>query len=459
MGEHIIRKGLNLPIEGEPEQRIDAAAAATKVALIAHDYLGMKPTMKVEEGALVKRGQILFEDKKSPGVVFTAPGAGRVTAINRGDRRALQSLVIELNDRERAGQPSGEDFQPFASYTGNDVAGLSRDQIKALLVESGLWTALRARPFGRVAKPADTPHSIFVTAMDTNPLAPSADAVIAGAEQPFQIGLQALVKLTDGPVFLCKAPDSAVTVRPNTGVTIEHFCGPHPAGTPGVHIHTLDPVSRTKTVWHLGLQDVIAIGRLIQTGQLDVTRVVALGGPVVKRPRLLRTRLGASLDELVAGELEAGDHRIISGSVLSGRSAMGDVHGYLGRYAQQVSALHEGREREFMGWLAPGLNRFSATRAFVSWLFPGRKFAFSTSLNGSPRAMVPIGVYERVMPMDIPATFLLRSLVVGDTEKAEQLGVLELEEEDVALCTFVSPSKYDYGVYLRDVLTTIEREG
>jgi Na+-transporting NADH:ubiquinone oxidoreductase subunit A len=459
MGEHNIRKGLNLPIVGAPEQRIDTAAPATKVALIAHDYIGMKPTMRVEEGEEVKRGQILFEDKKIPGVMFTAPGAGRVIAIRRGDKRAFQSLVIELNERERAGRPGDEDYQIFQNYTGNDVAGLSRDQIKALLVESGQWTALRARPFGRVAQPLDTPHSIFVAAMDTNPHAPSADALLAGNEQPFEKGLQALVKLTDGPVFLCKAAGSAITAGPNSGVTIEEFSGPHPAGTPGLHIHLLDPVSRAKKVWYLGLQDVIAIGRLLQTGRLDVTRVVALAGPVVKRPRLLRTRLGASLDELVAGELAEGENRVISGSVLSGRTAMGAIHGYLGRYAQQVSALKEGREREFLGWLAPGLNLFSATRAFLSTLIPTKKFAFSTSLHGSPRAMVPIGVYERVMPMDIPATFLLRSIVVGDAERAEQLGVLELEEEDIALCTFVSPSKYDYGVYLRDMLTTIEREG
>ena len=459
MGVHRIRKGLNLPILGEPEQRISDGKPTTRAALIGPDYVGLKPTMHVEEGQEVKRGQTLFEDKKNPGVFFTAPAAGKVIGIHRGERRAFQSIVIELNSRERSGELADEDYQPFSNYTGNDVSGLSRDQIRALLIESGLWTALRARPFGRIAQPDAAPKAIFVTAMDSNPLAPSMDVVLEGAEKDFERGLQALAKLVDGPVFLCKATGSKISPPPHSGISVEEFDGPHPAGTPGLHIHLLAPVSRQKAVWHIGLQDVVAIGRLLQTGRLDVTRVVALGGPVVKQPRLVRTRLGASTDGLTAGELEDGENRVISGSVLSGRSAQGDVHGYLGRYAQQISVIKEDREREFLGWLNPGLNRFSATRAFLSWLTPGRKFAFGTSTNGSPRPMVPIGVYEKVMPLDIPATFLLRSLVVGDLEKAEQLGALELEEEDVALCAFVSPSKYDYGAYLREVLAAIEKEG
>ena len=239
----------------------------------------------------------------------------------------------------------------------------------------------------------------------------------------------------------------------------EEFDGPHPSGTVGFHIHTLDPVDRNKTVWYVGYQDVIAIGVLFSTGNLDLERVVSLAGPVVTRPRQIRTRVGASLDEMVDGELEGGDNRVISGSVFAGRAASGEALGYLGRYHHQVSVIGEGRERRFLGWLAPGVDMFSVKPAFVSRLIPNKRFSFTTSTNGSPRAIVPIGSYEKVMPMDLLPTFLLRALVMHDVERAEQLGCLELEEEDVALLSFVDPGKADYGVHLREVLTTIEKEG
>ncbi|GMU92108.1 MAG: Na(+)-translocating NADH-quinone reductase subunit A [Candidatus Hydrogenedentota bacterium] len=459
MAVHTIKKGLRLPISGEPDQRIEAAPPSRRVALLGEDYIGLKPTMFVQAGDSVKRGQALFEDKKTPGVVYTAPAAGTVAAIHRGAKRAFQSLVIEVNEAERNGTLGDADFAAFEAYTGNDPAGLSRDQIRALLVESGLWTALRTRPFSKVPSPETTPHSIFVCAMDTNPLAASVDVVMKGRERDFEKGLICVAKLTEGKTFLCKAPGSAVPANPNTGIQIEEFDGPHPAGTVGLHIHLLDPVHREKSVWHIGYQDVIAIGKLFSTGKLDVDRVISLAGPSVRRPRLLRTRLGASTDELVEGELKPGESRVISGSVLSGRAGHGEIFGYLGRYHQQVTALPEGRQREFLGWLAPGTNKFSVVNVFASRLLGNKSYDFTTNLNGSPRAMVPIGTYEQVMPMDILPTFLLRALIIGDVEQAEQLGVLELDEEDLALCTFVCPGKYDYAEYLRSMLNTIDKEG
>lgn len=464
MGLHTIKKGLKLPIGGAPKQTISPARSVPKVALLAADYVGMKPTMFVKVGEKVKRGQPLFEDKKTPGVVFTAPGAGTVAAVNRGDKRAFQSIVIELDAGEKEGgyaegAPAEGDIVSFENYTGRDVAGLSGDDVRALLVESGLWTAFRTRPFSRVPSPEANPDAIFVTAMDTHPHAPSVDEVYKGNEEAFQQGLLCVAKLREGHIYLCTAPGSAVAAAAYTGVEIETFEGIHPAGTVGVHIHTLDPVHREKTVWHLNYQEVIAIGKLFTTGKLDVERVISLAGPSVKEPRLLRTRLGASTGELVEGELNDGENRVVSGSVLSGRTAQGDIHGYLGRYHHQISALPEGRKREFFGWLSPGANKFSIINTFISKLSPGKSFNFTTSTNGSERAMVPIGMYERVMPMDIMPTFLLRSLVMGDIERAEHLGCLELDEEDVDLCAFVCPGKYDYGQHLRKVLTDIEREG
>ena len=459
MAVHTIKKGLDLPIAGAPVQEIEAARPPKTVAVLGDDYVGMKPTMAVKTGDTMRRGQLLFEDKKTPGVLYTAPGAGTVVAINRGAKRAFQSLVIELNEAERNGAIAEADVVSFDSYTGNDPAGLSRDQITALLVESGLWTVFRTRPFSKIPQPGTEPHSIFVTAIDTNPLAPSVEKILAGREEDFQRGLICVAKLTEGKAFLCKGKGAAVPANPNTGITIEEFEGVHPAGTVGLHIHQLDSVHREKTVWHLGFQDVIAIGHLFATGGLDVERVISLAGPMVQNPRLLSTRLGASTDGLTEGELRDGEPRVISGSVLSGRQAQGDVLGYLGRYHQQISVIREGREREFLGWLAPGKNKFSVLNLFISRITNGKTFAFTTSTNGSKRAMVPIGMYERVMPMDIMPTHLLRALVSEDLEAAEQLGCLELDEEDLALCTFVCPGKYDYGTILRQNLDVIDREG
>lgn len=454
---HRVTRGLQVPIDGLPEQAVDRRTSVSRVALLADDYVGLRPTLHVAPGDTVRRGQLLFEDKKMPGVRFTAPAAGTVAAVNRGERRAFQSLVIDLDNEERRGGRGAQ--APFSAASGRHPSGLSRAAVRELLIESGLWTALRARPFSRVADPAITPRSIFVTAMDTDPLAPDVEVVMRGRESDLERGLSALTRLTDGPVFLCTAASYALPVPSMDRVRHERFAGPHPSGTAGYHIHTLDPVSRVRVAWYVGYQDALAIGRLFATGEIDDTRVVGLTGPAMRNPRLIQTRIGASIDELVAGELREGDVRVVSGSVLSGRTAVGAVHGYLGRYHRQVAALPEGRRREFMGWAGPGLGRFSSIGVFASRVLPGRRFQMTTSTNGSPRAIVPIGMYERVVPFDLHPTYLLKALLTHDLERAEQLGALELDEEDVALCTFVCPGKHDYGPRLREVLTMIEKEG
>lgn len=462
MAVHTIKKGLDLPIVGDPKQEISNAPAPRRVAVLADDFVGMKPRVAVKVGDAVKRGQLLFEDRKAEGVRHTSPGAGKVVAINRGQYRAFQSLVIELSDGERSGKPSDDELQSFESYTKAPADKLSREQVVALLTESGLWTALRQRPFGTVPKPGgDAPYAVFVTAMDSNPHAPKLDAIVRAEQSAFEAGLTCVQQLSGGKTYLCRAAGSSISAGSVSGVDVEEFAGPHPAGNVGYHVHILAPVSRTRTVWHIGAQDVIAIGKLVGDGKLDVQRVVSLAGPSVQNPRLLKTRIGAELSTLVEGELrdEAGDRRIISGSVLQGRTAKCEIFGYLGRHHQQVSALREGTEREFLGWLTPGADRFSTANIYVSKLNPGRKFAFTTTTNGSRRAIVPIGQYEKVFPFDILPTFLLRSLMVNDLETAEELGMLELEPEDLDLCTFVCPGKQDFGPALRENLETVRSEG
>lgn len=446
---HKIKKGLDLPISGSPEQRVTDGPSVRTVALIGADYVGMKPTMEVREGDHVKLGQSLFTNKKNPDVRYTAPGCGKVVAVNRGQKRVFQSVVIELD---------GDEQETFAAPTG-DLASAGRGAIRDLLIRSGLWCSIRTRPFTKTPPPDSVPHSIFVQAIDTNPLAVNPAVVINERADLFRYGLMAIRQLTDGPVYVCKSAESTLEGCDVDGIQVEEFDGPHPAGLPGTHIHLLDPVSLSRTVWHIGYQDVMAVGHLCSTGRLSVDRVVALAGPQVSEPRLLRTRIGANLTELTHDQLREGENRLISGSVLSGRKAEGP-QGYLGRYHLQVSVLREGRDREFLGWQRPGSDRFSVKRVFLAgFAADARRFNMTTSTNGSRRAMVPIGMYEKVMPLDVLPTYLLRSLLTGDTDQAQALGALELDEEDLALCTFVCPGKMEYGPHLRKSLNVIEKEG
>ncbi|MFZ7158843.1 Na(+)-translocating NADH-quinone reductase subunit A [Avibacterium gallinarum] len=443
-----IKKGLDLPIAGKPEQVIHNGNAVTEVALLGEEYVGMRPSMKVREGDVVKKGQVLFEDKKNPGVLFTAPASGTVTAINRGAKRVLQSVVIQIE---------GDDQVTFNKYSADELKSLTSEQVRQNLQASGLWTALRTRPFSKVPAVDAVPSSIFVNAMDTNPLAADPEVVLKAHWDDFTNGLTVLSRLHEGKLHLCKAGDSNIPTVDLPNLAVHDFGGPHPAGLSGTHIHFIDPVSATKTVWYLNYQDVIAFGRLFTTGELYNDRVISLSGPQVKNPRLIRTQLGANLAQLTKGELKEGENRIISGSVLSGHKAEGAVD-YLGRYALQVSVIAEGREKEFLGWIMPGANKYSITRTVLGH-FGHKLFNFTTALNGGHRAMVPIGAYERVMPLDIIPTLLLRDLSAGDTDSAQALGCLELDEEDLALCTFVCPGKNDYGPMLRAALDKIEKEG
>lgn len=442
-----IKRGLDIPIAGQPVQAIKPGPPIKTVAILGDDYVGMRPTMLVAVGDRVALGQPVFSDKKNEGVIYTAPGCGVVKGINRGEKRRFLSLEIELD---------GDEQVTFGAT--NDVGSLDREAVQKKLVDSGLWTSLRKRPFDRVPELDGTPHSVFVTATDSNPLAADPELIIAENKDRFVAGVAAVSKLTSGKTYVCTRGDSRAPGSDLPNVQFVQFRGPHPSGLAGTHIHFLDPVGPNKTVWYLNYQDVIAIGHLFLTGELMTERVVALGGPRVADPTLYRTRLGACIDELVEGRIEREHTRVISGSVLCGHRATPPVN-YLGRYHLQVAALEEGDKREFLGWQKPGFDKFSVTNIYAGSLMHGKKFAFTTSLNGSHRAMVPVETYERVMPLDILPTQLLRSLIVRDTEEAQLLGCLELAEEDVGLCTFVCPGKYDYASILRDNLTRIEKEG
>lgn len=457
MGLHQSKRGLDLPISGHPTQEITEAPPVSHVALLADDFPGMKPRFIAKEGDFVRRGQPIFEDRKLPGVVHTAPGAGTIVAIHRGARRALQSVVIELSDGERSGAPEMQVFESFSRVAPPELVG---PDVRKLLLESGAWTHLRTRPFGHTPAPDATCAAVFVSAMDTNPLAANPEKVIERDLEAFDAGLYAVSKLTSGITFLCVAEGATFTQGLTAQVQVEEFSGPHPSGTVGYHVHTLFPAHRGRVVFTVTYQEVIAIGYLFLTGKVFVDRVVALAGPAAQRPRLGRTRTGASIQELIEGELNTTDAvRAVSGSVLSGSAASLAQFAFLGRRDMQISLLKEATQREFLGWLGLGLDKFSTVPTFLSRFLGKKSFDFTTDTHGSPRAMVPIGMYERVTPWDILPTHLLRALLVGDVEMAEKLGALELDEEDVALFTFVCPGKINFGLVLRSNLERMFAEG
>ncbi|MFT5789364.1 MAG: Na+-transporting NADH:ubiquinone oxidoreductase subunit A [Shewanella sp.] len=443
-----VKKGLDVPIAGEPKQVVNTSKSCSHVALLGEEYVGLKPTMLVEVGELVQKGQVLFEDKKNIGVKYTAPASGKVIAINRGDRRLFQSIVIECNHNDA-----------INFGISDNIAGLDRSQVQSKLVDSGLWTALRTRPFSHVPQLDTAPSGIFVSAMDSNPLAADPRIVIAEQAESFAAGIAVLGHLTDGKVHLCQAPGDELPGSDLMHVSNHCFTGVHPAGLVGTHIHFVLPASIESPVWHLGYQDVIAYGKLFLTGEIYTDRVVSLAGPDVIEPRLIRVQTGACLSQVVAGELTEGNSRVVSGSVLSGHTAFG-AHDFLGRFHNQISVLQEDSKHQVMPWVRGGSEKFSITRAVTSRFNGAKKlFNLTTHTGGSARAMMAFGQLDRVMPLDILPTLLVRDLVVRDTDEAQALGALELDEEDLALCTFVCPGKYDFGKELRACLEIIEREG
>lgn len=443
-------KGLDIPITGSPIQEVSSAKTVRTVGVIGPDFNGMKPTMLVQVGDKVSKGQPLFEDKKKPGVIFTAPVSGIVREINRGDRRVFQSLVIEI---------SGDDKFTFKNFNRKTLEALTEKEVTDLLVESGTWTYIRTRPFSKTPDIGTKPSSIFINAMDTNPLAPNPEVVIAERMDDFKAGVTVLSKLAP-KTFVVTGANTKVDVKNIANVKHEQFAGPHPAGNVGTHIHFLDPVSATKTVWHVNYQDVIAIGYLFKNGELLSEKVISVAGPMARNPRLMKTVRGAHLADIVNDEVKDNSTqvRVVSGSVLGGRAASGPFN-YLGQFHHQVVLLKEGHHREFLGWQSPGVNKFSIKNVFLSKLIPGKKFDFDTNTYGSLRSIVPIGSFEKVMPLDILPTQLLRYLMSRRTEMAVNLGALELDEEDLALCTFVDPCKNEYGPVLRQNLEIIEKEG
>ena len=447
-----IKKGLNIPISGTPEDKITDFKNPRSVALVGSDYHGLKPAMLVKEGEKVKIGQPLFEDKKNPGVIFTSPGGGIVESINRGKKRALQSVVIDISDNEEE-----ISFSPIKT---DDLANHTKSSIRENLIESGLWTSFRTRPFSKIPKIDSDPKSIFINCMDTNPLSLDPELIISNNLDNFELGLSAIRLLSGSPLHLCIKQDSSLTFKQEENTHEHIFYGPHPSGLAGTHMHFISPATIDNINWHISYSDVILIGSFFSEGKIPTNKYICLSGPKIENPRIISTRIGACIDEICAGELSQSENRVVSGSLINGREAIGS-YAYLGKYHNQICAIEEpnSSDRELFDWALLGRNRFSKLDIFISSLFKNKEFNIKARMYGPDRAILPLGVYEEVFPLNLLITPLLRALAVGDTQELQSLGILELDEEDLALCSFVCPSKYDFSYLLRERLNAIEVEG
>jgi Na+-transporting NADH:ubiquinone oxidoreductase subunit A len=451
MSTVILRKGHDIRVAGRAERVLVDAAPPKRVALLPTEFRGIRPRLSVEVGQQVRLGTPLFTDKVHPEIRFVSPAAGSVVATNRGARRVLTEVVIELGDDEPA--------EELPKYDPGSVSQCSREQLLQALLQGGLWGLLKQRPFGKIPNPEETPKSVFVQGIDTEPLALDPAFVLEGQEEAFQAGLDALTRLTDGPVRLC-VQDGADLPRALSGaqrVEIHRFRGPHPAGNPGTHIHFLDPVRQGEVVWYLKAVEVSDIGHLLLSGRFPTERIVALAGPAVSRPCYVRTRVGAPMQALTQGRIVGERVRYVSGTVLNGASV--GAEGFLRFGDRTVTVLPEGGGQQFLAWARPGLGKYSVSRTYPSGFCKGAPVALDTSLHGGHRAIVDLGQYDAVMPLNLMPVPLVKSILAGDLDEAEKLGLLELAEEDLALCSFVCPSKIDFGDLLRQGLELYEKEG
>ena len=478
-----IRKGLDLPVSGAAEKCLTDARSITTYAIKPTDFVGLTPRLLVEEGDRVAVGDALFCDKSDERIRFTSPVSGHVKAIVRGEKRKLFEVVVEA-DFKSAGST-------VADYKSATAALTTADAIKAAMLQCGLWTQLRQRPFGTVANPDDKPKAIFVSAFSSAPLAPDYDFTMRGREEALKKGLEALTQLTDGVVHVCFRPGQKLAsldcfIPRNDAkrrIEIHHVKGPHPSGNIGTQIAHIDPINKGEIIWTMNLQDVAVLGELVATGIYKPERVVAVAGPNIKNPHYYRVKFGACLAEITETQLINNEYpkidanevkkqnRVISGDILSGTQIAAD--GFLSAYDDLVSILPEGDYYDFMGWLMPGFRKFSFSRTFLSGFMPKSTFKpmgielprfenfwkFDTNTHGDLRPLVFTGYFERVFPFDIYPTQLIKACIIGDIELMENLGIYEVEPEDFALCEFIDTSKTDIQAIIREALEKLRKEG
>jgi Na+-transporting NADH:ubiquinone oxidoreductase subunit A len=442
-----IKKGLDIKLKGAAEKIISNVQPSSTFAVKPIDFPGVVPKLVARPGDKVKAGTILFFDKVHPEVKFASPVSGEVKAVNRGERRRILEVVVEADGKN--------EYEEFGAA---DPGKLDREQIIEKIQDAGLWPSIRQRPYAVIARLPAEPKAIFISGFNTAPLAPDIDFMVKGNGSAFQTGINALNKLTKGEVHLSLQADYPAddVFTQASGVSLHYFKGPHPAGNPGVQIHHIDPVNKDEVVWYLHPQEVIIIGRLFEQGIYDATRVIAVTGSEVSKPRYFKVLSGTGIEPYVLDNVNRGELRYISGNALTG-SKINKI-GYLGYYDSQVTVLPEGNYYEMFGWILPGFKKLSFSRSFPSWLTPGREYKVDTNLKGGERPFVVTGEYEKVLPMNIYPMHLLKAILVDDIEKMEQLGIYEVAEEDFALCEFVCPSKTEIQSIIRQGIDLMIKE-
>ena len=443
-----LKKGLDIKLNGEADKVVQTLGAGSRYALKPTDFRALTPKLAVKVGDEVKAGDALFTDKMRPEVKFTSPVSGTVEEIKRGERRKLLEIIVKADGENR-----------YRDFGKADVNRLSREEIVSRMQESGVWPMVKQRPYDIVANPESQPKAVFVSAFDSAPLAPDYDVALNGQEQALQAGIDCLKKLSGKDINLnlpAGAPQASVFTKLKN-VEINYFSGPHPAGNVGVQINHLNPINKGEIVWTVNVQDVAIIGRLFTEGRFDAQKVIALAGSEVSRPMYYHCTLGASIAEITNGKLKGNvEERIISGNVLTGTRVEKD--GFLGYYDNLVTVIPEGNHYEFLGWAAPGFNKFSASRLFPSFLCPKKHYTLDTNYHGERRAFVVTGQYEKVLPMDIYPVYLLKAILAQDIDQMEQLGIYEVAPEDFALCEFVCTSKIPVQKIVSEGIELMMRE-
>ncbi|MBD01970.1 MAG: NADH:ubiquinone reductase (Na(+)-transporting) subunit A [Candidatus Marinimicrobia bacterium] len=450
MADYNLFKGHNIQIAGKPSNYVIDDNSTEYVSLNPSEFRGVKPKLLVKEGDDVKTGSPLFCDKSNPQITWPSPGTGKVSEIVFGERRSIQKIVIKLSEEEVS--------QSFSSYSPDEINDLSRKEALSALLKGNIFPFIRQRPFNKVSDPETVPRDIFISGWNTAPLSVNLDLALRRRLSQFQAGIDILKKLTNGDVHLSynenTVSDTLLDVK---GVKAHTFNGPHPAGNVGIQIHHISPLKLNDVIWTVNAQDVVRIGNFFLTGQLDTTLFVTVGGPSIKDPIHIKSRLGSQIEYLLKDKIIEGNNRVISGDILTGiESALDD---FIGFYHSTISVLPNGGEREFLGMLRPGSSssRYSLTNAFVG--SKQKNYRFNTLQNGSERYILPINTWEDVLPMDILPNALYRAINIKDIEEMEQLGIIECDEEDFALCSFACPSKIDVGGMIRDGLDLMEEEG
>ena len=452
MAEIRLKKGYNIPLAGSAKKELENATEPSKVGLLPGEFRGIKPKLSVKEGDAVQVGSPLFTDKQYADICFVSPVSGTVSAINRGERRKLTEIIVESDKKS--------DAIKIGDWSKDALSKMDRSDVKQALLKGGLWPFILQRPFSVIANPDETPRDIFISGFDTAPLAAKIGFLLKDRLDDFQLGIDMLAKMTDGQVFLSIPKEDSV-FRDIKGVEVNVFSGPHPAGNVGVQIHHIKALKRGELVWQIKADAVAHIGKFFSTGTFPTERIFALAGSTVKDPKYIKTTAGTPLADLIPkSNLSEGELRFISGNVLTGRKT--SLNSYLGFYDTLITVLPEGKKsRKLLGYFLPGIKTESFSKTFFSSLVPGKKeYALDTLIKGGPRAFVmSASDYEKVMPMDILPVQLAKSILAEDIDEMEGLGILELDEEDVALCSYMCLSKTDFGKILRDGLDQIQKEG